>query len=206
MEKLNPRVYWKGDECDACIACADLLAFLTDAKLYSGYLKLEPDNVKKVWKPYSFDASVGVYSHSNRWSYAWYSNKVINIVPYIAKPTVFLSIDNLPDPNPSSEPMGPGTSGDDEFNPSDMKAAKPLPFHKIIKQSAAYDAAVCKAFELSGSLKIFKFDEDSQSVRDKDVFVYIGENSKRVGKALQDSADITVMSGLQLRRSIKVTN
>lgn len=50
---------------------------------------------------------------------------------------------------------------------------------------------------------MFKLGEDVPSVRDNDVFVYIGEKSKRVGKAIRDSFDITVMSGLELRRSIK---
>ena len=71
------------------------------------------------------------------------------------------------------------------------------------KQSDTYDAAVRKAFELSDSLTIFKLGEDVPSVHDNDVFVYIGEKPKRVGEAIRDSADITAMSGLELRRSIK---
>ena len=199
LEKLKPKVYWKGDECDASIACADLLAFLTDAKLYSGYLKLKPDNVSKVWKPYTFDVSVGTYGHGNLWSYAWYSNDLINVRPYLARPTVFLSIDSLPDPSPNREEgAAPGTTE----HPTTVQT----PFHHAIKQTDTYNAAICKAFEMSGSLKIFKLGEDVQYARDKDVFVYIGDKSKRVGKTLQNSVDITVMSGLELRQSIKLTN
>ena len=205
LEKRNPKVYWRGDECDAVIACADLLAFLTDSKLYSSYLKLEPDNIKEVWKSYPFDISVGVYGHGNLWNYAWYSNEMINVRPYIAKPTVFLSIDDLADPAPDSDPE----DADDENGKGSgtaVQGKKRAAFHHGIKQSDAYSAAVRMAFKLSGSLKIFKIGEDTHSVLDKDVFVYIGERSKRVGKALQDSVDVTVMSGLELRRSIKATN
>lgn len=199
LEKLKPKVYWKGDECDASIACADLLAFLTDAKLYSAYLKLESENISKVWKPYTFDVTVGTYGHGNLWSYAWYSNDLINVRPYLARPTVFLSIDNPPDPSPVRE--GGGESGATEHAVTER-----TPFHHAIKQSDTYNAAIRKAFEVSGSLKIFKLGEDALYVRDKDVFVYIGDKSKQVGKTLQDSVDVTVMSGLELRRSIKLTN
>ena len=198
LERLGPKVYWKGDECDATIACADLLAFLTDAKLYSAHLKIEPENVKKVWESYPFDISVGVYGHGNLGNYAWYSNGVIDIRPYLAKPTVFLSIDDLADPAPYSGSEEPGTEGD-----SEVETTKRGAFRQAIKRSDTYVAAVRKAFELSGSLKVFKIGEDVDSVLDKDVFVYVGEKSKCAGKALQDSVDITVMSGLDLRRSIK---
>lgn len=203
LTKHRPRVYWKGDECDAAIACADLLAFLTDAKLYHGYLKLEPDNVRKVWKHYSFDVDVSVYGHGNLWSYAWYSNKPVDIGPYLAKPTVFLSIDDLADPAPAGAGEGQDDAGNTESGMQGGAGPEPISFPVAIKRSDTYVAAVRRAFELSGSFKIFKLDEDAQSVRDNDVFVYIGERSKRVGRTLQDSVDIEVVSGLELRRSIK---
>ena len=202
LEKLGPKVYWKGDECDAA-ACADLLAFLTDAKLYSAHLKLEPDNVKRVWEPYPFEISVGVYGHGNLWNYAWYSNEMIDIRSYLAKPTVFLSIDDLTDPTQYSGSEEPGRDDGSEPRTTEQGATKRVAFHQAIKQSDTYDAAVRKAFELSGSLKIFKLGEDVPFARDNDVFVYIGEKSKRVGEAIRSSVDITVMSGLELRRSIK---
>lgn len=206
LEKRNPKVYWGGDECDATIACADLLAFLTDSKLYSSHLRLEPDNIKEVWESYPFDMSVGVYGHDSLWNYAWYSNEMINIRPHITKPTVFLSIDDLDDPATDS-----GTEDADYESSKGPGAAaqgttKRAAFHRGIKRSDTYSAAVRMAFKLSGSFKIFKIGEDARSVRDKDIFVYIGENSKRIGKALQDSVDVTVMSGLELRQSIKLTN
>ena len=65
LEELKPKVYWRGDECDAAIACADLLAFLTDAKLYSAYLKLEVETVSEVWESYPFDVTASVYGYGN---------------------------------------------------------------------------------------------------------------------------------------------
>lgn len=143
----------------ATIACADLLAFLTDAKLYSSRLKLEPDNVREVWEPYSFDVDVSVYGHGNLWSYAWYSNKPVDIGPYLAKPTVFLSIDNLADPAPTGADEGQDDEGDAESNVRDDTGPAPISFPVAIKRSDTYAAAVRRAFELSGSLKVFKLDE-----------------------------------------------
>ncbi len=34
----KPSIYFRGDECNPLISCADLIAFLTDAKLYGKYL------------------------------------------------------------------------------------------------------------------------------------------------------------------------
>lgn len=178
-----------------------MLAFLTDAKLYSGCHKIEPENVSKVWAAYPFHTSTGVYGHSNLWSYAWYPNRLINTRPYLAGPTVFLSIDKLKDP----------FAGADKSQHADEPSARtphytepvPITFHRAIKQSDTYRAAVRHAFDLLGSLKIFKFDEDFELVRDKDVFVYIGEKSMTVGKTLQDAVDITVMSGIELGRLVK---
>ena len=203
LEKLKPRVYWRGDECDAAIACADMLAFLTDAKLYSAYLKLEPDNVRMVWEPYSFDIDVSVYGRSNLWSYAWYSKNPINIYPYLAKPTVFLAIDDLADPAPGGAGADPDAACDAAAGAPCRSEPRPIPFRRAMKQSDTYVAAVRRAFDMSGSLKIFKLDEDIHSVRDGDVFVYIGDRSKRVGESLRHAAEIEVVSGLDLRRSIK---
>ena len=124
---------------------------------------------------------------------------MIDVHPYLARPTVFLAIDSLSDPAPDREGgAAPGAT--------EQATAARATFHHAIKQTDTYNAAIRKAFEVSGSLKIFKLGEDVQYVRDKDVFVYVGDKSKRVGKLLQDSADITVMSGLELRQSIKLTN
>ena len=129
-------------------------------------------------------------------------NKPIDIGSYLAKPTVFLSIDDLVDPAPEGSGEETGVGGFDPTMP-DAARPQPVPFRVAMKRSDTYVAAVRKAFELSGSLKIFKLDEDAQFVRDNDIFVYIGDKSKKVGMSLQHSADITVVSGLELRRSIK---
>ena len=203
LEKLKPHVYWKGDVCDAAIACADLLAFLTDAKLYAGWHKLERDTVSEVWQSYSFGVCTGVYSHANVGICAWYSNDMIDLRPRLASPTVFLSIDELEDPSRPRHAKSP--LEEQENGPGEGGGGEPRPptFREAVKQLDVYNAAVRHAFALSGSFKIFNFREDFKYVRDRDVFVYVGENSQRVGKAIQGMADVDVMSGADLRRHLK---
>ena len=40
-------------------------------------------------------------------------------------------------------------------------------------------------------------------VRDGDVLVYVGDNSKRIAKTFQDAVDVDVLSGRQLRKKVK---
>lgn len=54
----------------------------------------------------------------------------------------------------------------------------------------------------SASLKIFDRNEDAGNVRDRDVYVYMGPESKRVGRVLLDMVDVDVMSGRELRNKV----
>lgn len=203
LEKLNPKVYWKGDECDPAIACADLLAFLTDVKLSKGRRRLDHSAVSEVWEPYSFDASVGTYGHSNVGICAWYSNEMIDLRRYRARPTVFLSVDELWDPSrPSGKEPHIPQGGEGAAGPE----PRAVTFRQTVRQLDVYDAAVRHAFGLGGSFKMFNFREDFQFVSEQDVFVYVGDNSMKVGRTLQSMMDITVMSGADLRRLVKKEN
>lgn len=42
----SPKIYFKGDECNPFINCADLLAYMTDVKLFNRRLKLEPHDLR----------------------------------------------------------------------------------------------------------------------------------------------------------------
>lgn len=182
------------------------MAFLTDAKLYHNWFRLEQDKITKVWETYPFDVSVGIYGHGNLWSYAWYSDKLINIRPFLPSPTVFLSIDDIKDPLLDSADQKLRASNGTTEGATEGIGAKPLSFRDAIKQSSIYNAAVRHALDLSGSFKFFSLREDAQFVRDKDVFVYVGHASKRAGESLRDLYDIDLMPGSELRRMKKVTN
>ena len=189
-EKISPKIFWSGNECNPFIACADLLAFLTDVKLYTNRLKLEPADIKQIWSGYSFDVTVHFYNENNLTIYSWYDDMNIDIIPYMAKPTLFLAIDNIEDPR----------YADKDYESSEISEIKPRKFHNVIKKSDVYYSAVRHMFGKCGSLKIFQRPEDKNSIQDGDIFVYVGQDSKKIGEDYRRTYDIKLMSGLELRR------
>lgn len=132
----------------------------------------------------------------------WHSDKPIDVWTYAAKPTVFLAIDSLAQDYESLKTdEANGTKFDSETAPRQI--TKHTSASKIFVKSLVYNAAVQYAFMHSASLKFFNRYEDSAHVCDRDVFVYIGPDSKRIGMMLQDAARISVMSGLELRSNIE---
>ena len=132
----------------------------------------------------------------------WHSDKPIDVWTYAAKPTVFLAIDSLAQDYESLKTdEANGTKFDSETAPRQI--TKHTSASKIFVKSLVYNAAVQYAFMHSASLKFFNPYEDSAHVCDRDVFVYIGPDSKRIGMMLQDAARISVMSGLELRSNIE---
>jgi len=192
---IEPKVYWRGDECNPFISCADLIAFLTDAKLYDQKLKLEPTDLSKAWNAYSFDINVHYYDNRSLGLYTWKTNDIINVTRYIAKPTVFLAVDEFEKPEYAETITESLTQ---EIGVSDRTGVRK--FHNVIKRSDVYYSALRYAFNKSGSMKIFHRYEDMDTIRDGDVFVYVGENSKKVGQGFQHAFDIELLSGLEPRR------
>ena len=43
-------------------------------------------------------------------------------------------------------------------------------------------------------------------IRDGDIFIYVGANSEKIGKSLQDAYDIEVFSGKQIRKITQTNN
>ena len=194
---VSPKIFWRGDECNPFIACADLLAFLTDVKLYNQRLKLEPNDIKKIWSDYSFDVTVNFYDKKSLHVYSWSDNENIDIIPYIARPTIFLAVDDVETLAYSNDSPAPTTEEEISDKPVVRK------FNQVIKQSDVYHSAVRYAFQKHGSVKIFHRHEDMKAVRDGDVFVYVGSNSKMVGESFRDAYEIELLPGVELRRRTK---
>lgn len=190
-EALSPKIFMRGDECNPFISCADMVAFLTDAKLYSRHLELRPANIKKVWSDY-FDTTVQFFDPSNLSYYAWRSDDQINFSEYLTRPVVFLAVDEI-ESDDYGEPH-------DSVDRVDLDPGAPRKFSHVVKQGDVYRAAVRYAFYKGGSVKIFSRSEDMPLIKDGDVFVYAGTVSKSVGNSLRHACDIDLLSGLELRR------
>lgn len=198
VSTTQPKIFWRGDECNAFISCADLIAFLTDVKLYDQKLKLEPTNIEKAWNAYSFNVSVNFYDERSLNVYSWNTNEKIDVKRYIASPTIYLSVDEIEKPEYAEELESSLT---EEIGVGDQRGVRK--FHQVIKRSDVFYSAIKYAYHKNGSMKIFHRYEDMQAIKDGDVFVYVGSNSKKIGETFQDAYAIELISGLELRKKIK---
>jgi len=93
LKETKPMVYPHGDECNVFISTADMIASLTDKKLYDNYLRLTPEEVTSVWKDYSFKVEVRFLDANVLPQIRWISNELIETSNFHAKPTIFLKAD-----------------------------------------------------------------------------------------------------------------
>lgn len=202
VDRVSPKVFWRGDECNPFIACADIVAFLTDIKLRRRRLLLRRDNISNVWADHTFKTTVHYVDRKGITIHAWHNDGAIDPWPYVARPTVFLAMDSLPRVHGTD--MCDGAKHDPASG--DQSSAAQLRPSRILTKMPVYTAAVRYAFEHSASLKFFSRNDDFDNVLDHDVFVYVGPVSERIGRMLQDAARPEVMSGLELREKVeKVT-
>lgn len=189
------KIFYKGDECNPFISCADIIAFLVDNTLAVKKLRLLPDDVVRVLDPYDFDATVHFFSARSQNYYAWQTNQIISISGRLARPLVFLSIDRLAVDGHDQE----GDAQDMQDVMAGNEAQKP---DTTIKQTEIYQAALKYAYQKNGCMKLFNIREDKGAVKSGDVFIHAGPHSAQIGKILRDLANIEILSGHQV---IKLT-
>lgn len=93
LNKTTPVVYPHGDECNVYISTADMIASLTDKKLYDNYLRLTPQDVISAWGDYSFKVEVRFLDANTIPQISWLSDELIDVSYYHAKPTIFIKAD-----------------------------------------------------------------------------------------------------------------
>lgn len=96
VDTVTPVVYPRGDECNVYISTADMIASLTDKKIYDNHLRLTEEDIKEVWKDYSFDVDVRFLDSKILPHITEISNDLIDATRYHAKPTIFLKADDYP--------------------------------------------------------------------------------------------------------------
>jgi hypothetical protein len=202
LKNTKPKIFFRGDECNPFISCADIIAFLTDAKLYSQRLKLERDSLYKVWQDYSFKTTSHFLDHTTLGMYTWKADMPIDYRKFLAKPTIFLLIDEIEKAeyglNDEAIPKEDvGVEIETSLRP------KPRKFHEVIKKTDVYYSAVRYAYLKKGCVKIFRRDEDMDMIEDGDILVYVGSSSQKVAAAYSHSFDIEIMSGKDLRKKMK---
>ena len=186
--KAPVRIFYKGDECNPYISCADIIASHVDDTISVNRAKLHDAEVKRVLSSYSFDTTVFFFDNNSIPYCTWKMNQTINPTRYLKRPIVYLATDSL-----DAEGL------DQEQNEPD--AAKPRRSQDKKRQTELYQTALKHAYRENGCMKLFNPAEDQAVIRSGDIYIHAGLHAERMGATLQNMADIRIYSGLEAIRS-----
>lgn len=94
-DHLVPRIFPRGDECNEFISVADMVAYLTEKKLWDQKLWLDPDSVTEVWDDYDFYVEPRFLDKNVLSKIRWYSKREIPTDNYLARPMVFMDLEGV---------------------------------------------------------------------------------------------------------------
>ena len=186
------KIFYRGDECNPFISCADIIAFHVDSLLAAKKLKLFPEKIKHVLSHYKFDTTSRFFDSSSLNYYRWQTDQTIDLSSRLARPVVFLSIDQFATENSR------GQEDDVQVGRDEMSTGKPRRYDAALRQSSVYQAALKYAYRKNGCVKLFNSNEDKGNVKSGDVFIYAGPDSERISRILRDIVDIRIYSGREI--------
>ena len=207
LAKAKPKIFPHGDECNPYIMIADLIAYLTDAKLYSQKLGLRKENLQKIWEPYGFQVESHFLDNDTVPYYGWNSDDPIDTTPYLAHPLVFLLVDELEKLQPNPPPMSQQESdSEDQKQPEVASIVIPEEkrFRKLVRRMEPWYAVTAYAYYKGGAAQLFNFLTDREKVQDGDTMVYIGNQSKALAQSFNDMLDVEVISAKEVRKSVNL--
>lgn len=199
VDETDPRVYPHGDECNPFIALADIIAFLTDVKMYSrgeedySFRRLTPDNINEVWDEYEFNTDTWFLDKKGLGLYAWKRDELIDLEPYIKRPIVFFIADKI-EIQQIARPPDPDSLKD---IPKERK------FNRQLRKMPAFKAATKYAYQRDGSIQFYDPFQDADLVRDGDIIVYMGTQSKNTAITFSDANDIEVYKAKDIRDKVE---
>lgn len=206
--RCDPKVYFRGDECNPFISLADIIAFMTDVRLYQAkvgppddlmkYRRLCVQNVESIWSGLSFDVECRYLDRYMLPKIAWTSNEHIDTVPVTARPMVFLLVDDIEKLAPNTVSLPP----EQTIFPTNGRE-EPKRFRKILQDMDPYQATVTYAYLKGGCVQFFDRYIDGGKVRDGDSLVYMGENSRKIAMTYDDGYNIEVLRVRDLRNKVK---
>ena len=205
VSKTRPKIFPHGDECNPYIMIADFIAYLTDAKLYSQKLPLRRENLQQIWESYGFQVESHFLSGDTVPYYGWHSNELINTTPYLARPMVFLLVDDLEKLQPNPPPM---VQPENDQNGTDLPgiASAGIPeevrFRKLVRHMEPWYNVTAYAYHKDGAAQLFNYHTDRAKIRNGDIMVYIGNQSKALAQSFNDMFDIEVLSAKELRNNL----
>jgi hypothetical protein len=205
IAKAKPKIYPHGDECNPYIMIADLIAYLTNSKLYNQKLGLRKESLQKIWEPYGFQVESHFLDNDTVPYYGWNSEDPIDTSPYLAHPMVFLLVDELEKLQPNPPPMTqPENDNEEQSQPEVASIVIPEEkrFRKLVRRMEPWYAVTAYAYHKGGAAQLFNFLTDREKVQDGDTMVYIGNQSKALAQSFNDMLDVEVMSAKEIRKSV----
>jgi hypothetical protein len=196
---VKPKIFPHGDECNPYIMIADIIAYLTDSKLYIQKLKLEPHSLQKIWEDYGFETETHFLDANSVAKYRWYSDDPIDLTPYLVHPLLFLLVDELEKLQPNPPPTEEEEESEEGGPPSVPEEKR---FVKLIRRMEPWYAATAYAYHKRGAAQLFNFHIDRKKVQDGDAMVYVGTKSKELAESFSHMYDVEVLSAKELRKLV----
>lgn len=198
---VKPKIYPHGDECNPYIAIADLIAYVTDSKLYNFKKKLQTDDIKEVWAGYGFKVESRYLDISQVNKYRWHCDDPIQTTQYLARPMTFLLVDDLE--KLQSETSSADFSTQEVENSSTYGVeSEEKRFKKLVRRMEPWYAVTAYAYIRNGGVQLFNYYMDKNKVRDGDTMVYIGNKSKEMAESFSHMLEIEIMSAKEVRKAV----
>jgi hypothetical protein len=89
------KIYPGGDECNELISVADMLAYLTEKKLWDAKMWLKPENIEKVWSSYKFATEVRFIDEDTLSKIRPFSKDPINVADSLTRPMIFVNVTGI---------------------------------------------------------------------------------------------------------------
>jgi hypothetical protein len=206
ISKATPKIFPHGDECNPYIMIADIIAYLTDAKLYNQKKGLRPDSLKEIWENYGFETDTHFLDIETQPMYKWHNDEHIDTTPYLAHPIVFLLVDDIeklqPNPPPSKEQkINPEL---DEIEIVSTSLPEEKRFKKLVRHMEPWYSVTAYAYYKGGSAQLFNYHMDRAKVQDGDIMVYVGNQSKNLAESFSHMLDIDIMTAKKIRNYAKL--
>jgi len=175
-----------GDEVHPLISFADIVAFLTDIKLYNAKLGLTIKNLEDVWEGV-FEVECNYIDVSSIHKIKWLNEEPIDISRHMLKPTVFYI---------SDDPDWVGINGIVEKPPMEKKSKRQMGLAPV--RNALIFAALRGC-----SFRFFDPHLDEKYVSDGDIIVYAGNRSKERAECFEDQYEVTVYKAKEVERELR---
>jgi len=176
-----------GDEVHPLISYADIVAFLTDAKLYDTKQSLSIENLENIWAGV-FDVKCRYIDVTRIRKIKWLNEKEIDIREYMLKPTVFFI---------SDDPDRVGVNDINEKPKAIEKKSK-----RLMELTSVRDAITFAAVR-GYSFRFYDPYQDEKYVCDGDTIVYAGNKSKELSEYLADHFEVKIFRARDIKSEIK---